>query len=412
MTGLGLSKPDYIKGSGLDILGHKTQIARERASSQPVPRGWRLAASNVLYRAAFYGNRDIRDKVTPAGIFSLAVEESANAAIELVAGKIGKLFATAIVEGDSGLLTPSVLVNMGRDMVIRGETLAYNAGGRGRVPMLVTARTGYVSGGPDPRSWSYQITERSPDGSGSRRGGAGSVTLAHKNVIHAVSDPVFDTPWRGCRAWDRVGVTAAVASALESATLDDASIPVKTIIPQPAGIQKSDVTQLKSDLRQPNGRIALPPTTKDGGGAGMSSAPGTDWKPNRIGPEMPAAQVKAVMEAHYRVIAALGMHPSYMDSRATAGALREIHRQVQVDMLDPMARILEEAASIYFDAKVTIRWPLRTDTMIAQARAAEGMVKIGADPNEAAAAAGIVGITFTKPEPKPAPVVEPEPATE
>ena len=63
--------------------------------------------------------------------------------------------------------------------------------------------------------------------------------------------------------------------------------PTKTLIPLPQGgiVLKN---KLRGDIQDRASQIAFPPTTAAGFGAGRSSAPLTDWKP-----QLPQADARA-----------------------------------------------------------------------------------------------------------------------
>lgn len=90
-----------------------------------------------------------------------------------------------------------------------------------------------------------------------------------------------------------------------------------------------------------------------------------------------------------RVLAALGIHGSLLDPKATAGALREARRQAQVDLVEPLAALTARAASDALDTDVRITWPLRSDVQLVAARTVHALQQAGGDVAVGRQVAGI-----------------------
>ena len=174
-------------------------------------------------------------------------------------------------------------------------------------------------------------------------------TFPRRRVLHVLVDPSPREPWYGVSPAKRAGVTADLAGLLESALRTDAQTPVKQIIPQPEGATDPTIAALEMALKDGATRLAMPPTTQAAYSEGRSSAPAQDWQPRRLGPDPTIAEVQLAGEAQARMLAAYGVHPSVMDPKATAGALREAHRQTQIDLIEPLGKLVEEAVSEFVE---------------------------------------------------------------
>ena len=330
------------------------------------------------------------------------VAGGAIAAQEVAAGIVARAMCDAIVEGDFGLLRRDVRMNLGRALMTEGEYLGILLDD-GR---LYQSSEWDIDGGIVRRSWVYNVDLSGPTTTIRQ-------TFPQRRVLHVLVDPSPREPWYGVPPVKRAGVTADLAGLLESALREDAQTPVKQIIPQPEGATEPTIAALEQALKDGAARLAMPPTTQAAYSEGRSSAPARDWVPMRLGPDPTVAEVQLAGEAQARVLASLGVHPSVMDPKATAGALREAHRQTQIDLIEPLGKIVEEAVSEFVERRVTIRWPLRTDVALVQTKVFDLLVKAGVMMPDAARVAGIRGPLREAPKPEPPvavpPVVPPKP---
>ena len=321
------------------------------------------------------------------------VAGGAIAAQEVAAGIVARAMCDAIVEGDYGLLRRDVRMNIGRALMTQGEYLGILLDD-GR---LYQSSEWDVDGGVKRSQWVYNCDLSGPTTTIRQ-------TFPRRRVLHVLVDPSPREPWYGVPPVKRAGVTADLAGLLESALRTDAQTPVKQIIPQPEGATDANIAELEQALKDAAARLAMPPTTQAGYSEGRSSAPAQDWQPRRLGPDPTVAEVQLAGEAQARMLAAFGVHPSVMDPKATAGALREAHRQTQIDLIEPLGKLVEEAVSEFVERKVTIRWPLRTDVALVQTKVFDLLVKAGVMMPDAARVAGIRGPLREAPEPEPPPI--------
>ena len=145
--------------------------------------------------------------------------------------------------------------------------------GTGRVALL-RAASWNISGGADPRSWIYDVSLSTPTGTVTR-------AVPADGVLHVRYLPDNRTPWRGVAPWKRAPTLSKLAAEVEAALVREVRLPTKIIIPMPQG-GGIDRNTLRSDFQNQNYQVAFPTTTAAGGGAGRSSAPLTDWKPQRL----------------------------------------------------------------------------------------------------------------------------------
>ena len=302
------------------------------------------------------------------------------ASVEVASRLVGRAMMAAEVTG-APALTPTVLQTIGRQLILRGESLhaVYRVGGRG-ADVLLPAGTWDIEGGPLPSSWRYRVDMLGPSDQWTQE------LIPYDGVLHVVIDPRPDQPWRGTAASS--SDAARLAEAAAGSMFGELKTPTAHIIPMPDGVKKPDQAALKADIKRARGNVALPPTTAAGHGDGRVAAPAQDWQPRRLGPEPAAGQVAAQSDVEGRLAAAMGVHPAMLAGDATSGAMREARRQFQVDVLEPYARAVEESARRVWGAKVSIRFPIRSDVVLVMARAAQVLQQMGYAKDKALEMAG------------------------
>ena len=155
-------------------------------------------------------------------------------------------------------------------------------------------------------------------------------------------------------------------------------------------------------------QVAFPTTTASGFGAGRSSAPLSDWKPQRLKPMPDEALVRLADSASSRVVAALGAHPAIMGGASGSGAISlTAQRQFRTMLMQPMARLIEENTWRVFGERIRIWWPAGVEGMLVKSRAAAMLAQLGVDPQEALQLARL-----TRGNVKMAPTPEPPPPQE
>ena len=115
----------------------------------------------------------------------------ATAALESVAGVVGRAFAAADVSGDpmyTSALTPACMMMLGRDLIRSGDRAYYLDTSNGLT--IIPSQTHSIGGGPMPSSWRYELTLPGPS---TTRG----INVGANDVLHLryAVDP--ERPWRG-----------------------------------------------------------------------------------------------------------------------------------------------------------------------------------------------------------------------
>ena len=295
--------------------------------------------------------------------------------LQCAASAIARAFAAAEVEGDDGLLDATTLYSMGFDLVREGQSIWLLDVGTGR-PRLSRASTG-----SDVYRGLRRIVNRGFIGSrcldrASRRPSARRPT--ESSTFARTADPTC--PWRGRSGLEVAQSSGGLASTLVSALTAEGEVPVSRIIPQPQGDSQSTANSIRNAITT-GLRLALPETVAAGGGSGRASAPLTDWKPYRLGPDYMAGGVDLHALALQEVASVCGLPPALAPGAAAAGpALRESFRQFVALTVQPLGRILEAEVSRVMERPVRlIHHELASADVAARARAFKSLVENDVD---------------------------------
>ena len=216
-----------------------------------------------------------------------------------------------------------------------------------------------------------------------------TVRAASEQVIHIRQNSDPTCPWRG-----RSGLAVATSSGGLAATLVQAlkaegEVPISRIIPQPQGDSQTTADSIRHAI-QTGLRLALPETVASGGGAGRSSAPLTDWKPYRLGPEYLAAGVELHALALQETAGVCGLPAPMVPGAEAAGpAHREAFRQFLALTVQPLGNILASEVGRVLERPVRLKHNnLAAVDVAARARSVHVLVQAGVDPDRALALVG------------------------
>ena len=336
---------------------------------------WRRRAE--IREAGSYTETQLLDQYTRAVAGN--VRNGALGGLQCAAGALARAFAAAEVDGSAnGLLDPATLYQMGFDLIREGQTIWLLDGGTGRL-RLSRASTGsdVYQGAAARESWTYRLTLPGPSITT-------TVRASSDQVIHILHNSDPTCPWRG-----RSGLSVAQSSGSLAATLvrgltSEGEIPVTRIIPQPQGESKTTADSLRHAIST-GLRLALPETAAAGGGAGRSSAPLTDWKPYRLGPDYMAGGVLLHALALQETAGVCGLPAPMVPGSAAAGpAWREAFRQFVALTVQPLGRILEAEVSRVLERPVRLmHHQLASADVASKARAYKALVENDIDRERA-----------------------------
>ena len=339
-----------------------------------------------------FGRSEHRESYTDAivaGIIarangSAAAVAGATAALETASSHVGRAFAAAVVDGPAfarEVLTPASLMLIGRELIRRGETvLAIDVGTRSLLP----ATSWDIHGEPDPMTWSYRATVASPSYTVTRN-------MPGAGVIHCRYAVEPSRPWCGLGPVQVASLAGQLSASLAASLTEEAGTTTGYVLPLPVGGDDPTVVTLKADLRTSAGALHLVESTQSMHAGAPGSAPSTDWKPQRLGPNPPAAEVALFTAANLEVLAACGVPPSLAASGAEGTAQREAFRRFLHLCVAPLARLVEAELSDKLDGDVSLSFDgLFAGDLSGRARAFQSLVGGGMDPGKAAGLAGLM----------------------
>ena len=227
---------------------------------------------------------------------------AATAAVEAAAGALARAFASAEITPRTPAtrgLTPDVLAQIGRALIVHGEIVLILTVREGRVRLLPVASFD-VTGAADASTWRYRCDLAGP---------SGSVTVSRpaEGVIHCRYSTEPARPWVGVGPLDRARLSGRLSAELETALGDEASGTRGHLLPVPSDGQDSSVSDLRRDIGSLGGKVALVETTMAGWGDGRMAAPRGDYQPQRLGANPPASLTTLRSDAALAVLSACGV---------------------------------------------------------------------------------------------------------
>ena len=307
-----------------------------------------------------------------------AADASSTAAVEAASGMLSRAFASAIVEAAPWAveaISPTVLGQIGRDIIRRGDSLhVVRVNGAGMV-YLVPCSSWHWEGSHAPDSWTVRATAYGP--STSR-----TWNLPNAGVVFVKWGSNPGQPYIGTAPTDWAHTTARLQAEAEKSLADESAGPLAQIlaIPQDGGDgdDEDPLKMLKADIAGARGKAVLTETTSGGWGEGNSAKPQSDWKASRLGPNMPQSLVQVSQQSFERVLASCGTPPSlFTDADGTSQ--REAIRRYHLGTVLPIARLLEHELTMKLETPVRLKFDGYPKDMVSRAQvfakliAAEGM---------------------------------------
>ena len=214
----------------------------------------------------------------------VAASPKASAPLEAAAGLVGRAFAAAEVEGPasySSVLTPAILMMVGRGLIRYGEVLFYIGGKR---LALYPVASYDLQGGYRPDGWTYKVNLAGPTSMVTK-------DVAASDVLHFRHAVDADRPWKGQGPLAVASGAARLLAEVETALADEASGPRGSVIPVPKDGQDPTFAALRADLKSLAGDASLVESVASMMGADRPG--GGDWEAKRIGADPPAGYGEA-----------------------------------------------------------------------------------------------------------------------
>ena len=311
---------------------------------------------------------------------------AATAAVEAAAGALSRAFASAEIAPNTPAtrgITPDVLAQIGRALIVHGEIVLMLAVAEGRVRLLPVASFD-VTGAADSTTWRYRCDLAGP---------SGSTTIARPadGVVHCRYSIDPARPWQGVGPLERARLSGRLSAELEAALGDEASGARGYLLPVPTDGKDDTVSELRRDIGTLQGKTALVETAMAGWGDGRMAAPRGDYEPKRIGASPPASLATLRSDAAQAVLSACGV-PVELVTPGDGTGQREAWRRFLHGCVQPLASCVATELAAKLDTPGLM---LNFDRLFAsdlsgRARAFQSMVNGGMDVNQAAGLAGLL----------------------
>ena len=184
---------------------------------------------------------------------------------------------------------------------------------------------------------------------------------------------------QGPLSW--ASTTARLGAETERSLADESAGPIANLlaIPQDGGDGGDDdpLKDLKADIAKARGKALLIETTAAGWGEGMSGAPRKDWQASRLGPNFPASMADVQGQAFTSVLAACGVPPGMFESKADGTAQREALRRWHLNLVLPLARLLEYELTMKLETPVSLSFDNYPLDMVSRATVIEKLTRAG-----------------------------------
>ena len=345
-------------------------------------------------RSAGGGYSDTVVAAIEAQAAAKVADASSTAAIEAVAGMLSRAFADAEVIAEpwaQEAIDPFWLMQVGRSMIRESASLSViDMDSAGRFDLVPAAFWNFEAldtpGAESENTWHCRATTYGPSNSNTR-------LLSRDRLVFVRWGTSPGTRYRGQGPTSWAHLTARLQGEAERSLGDEASGPIANIlpIPQDGGDDTDDdpLAALKTDIGAARGKAVLTETTAAGWGEGKASAPLSDWKSMRLGPNPPAAMVAVADAAFSRMVAACGASVSlFIDADGTAQ--REAWRRWHLGTVQPLAKLLAHELTMRLETPVKLKLDKYPTDLAGRAGAFKALVTGGMDIAEAVAVAGLL----------------------
>ena len=296
------------------------------------------------------------------------------AVVEVAAGLASRAFASAEVTGrDSALFDAMTLAEVGRDFISTGEWLGLRRNGR---LFRVLSYTIQEDG-------SYRL-EISP------RGGLRQTSVASSDdtVVHARYITSRQT-LRGIAPLDTSPNLKSFLFNLEQSLTEESRTPNGFLTPIPTDGGDEEIDDLKQQLSDLKGRVALVKTMSGGWDSGVQNRLRREFDAIRYGMQLPDTTVRMYEQTRRTALALFGV-PIELTEPADGTGKREAWRQYLHATISPLAKMFTAACersglSISLDFS-----SLYASDIAGRARAFQSLVASGMDIEEAATVSGIM----------------------
>ena len=313
-------------------------------------------------------------------------DASAIAALEAAVALYSRAFAAVRVSPPGTPLRPANLALIARNLLRRGEDLHQIDVSGGEVRLRAIGSWD-IRGAPDESTWWYRCDRFGPSGNLTELVPAAAVLHCRYSVDSA-------RPWYGLAPLQWARSTGTLAANLETRLGEEAGSSVGYLLPIPQdggdGSGDDPLAALKADLANLKGRHALVETTAAGWGEGRTAAPQSDYKPQRIGANVPESSVSLRSAAAHGVLSACGV-PTALVTDADGTSQRESWRRFIMGSVEPLLGIVGQEIEAKLETRVSFDLSrLWAHDLAGRASSFKAMVTAGMEIEQAAALSGLM----------------------
>ena len=317
-------------------------------------------------------------------------DSASTAAVEAAAGALQRAFMSTEIQGPDWIqraVNPSVLGQIGRDLVRNGSSLNVITLSGDQVRLLPASYFTPLGDSDDPASWRWECTTGGPSGTVTRN-------MPDEGVIFVAWGHEPGRAYRGVGPLAWASTTAKLGAETERSMGDEAAGPMGNFIPFPSdggdGSEDDPHKDLKMDISRARGNALLVETVNAGHDMGKGGAPQKDWVPNRLGPDFPVAMATVQKQAFASVLAACGVPPGMFEAGADGTSQREALRRWHLNVVMPLARILEHELTMKLETEVRLRFDPYPIDLVSRATTIDKLVRAGIAQEDARKIAGLM----------------------
>ena len=314
------------------------------------------------------------------------------AAAEAAASQYARAFSMARITPESPTtraVTASVLANVVREMVTRGESMYLIRVTGGEIE-LAPVGSWDIRGGDRKADWQVRVDTYGPTSSST------TALVPYAQVLHFMWSYDSALPWVGVGPLSRASVTGSLHGGLDRSLGYEVRGPVGHLLPTPQGPDTEDenedpLADLRKDVRELKGAVALVETTSAGFGEGSLAAPRRDWVPLRVGASPPEPLINLQEQTFDQMLAACGVPAALYGRGGDAAGRREAFRVFLHASVSPVAELIAEelrAKLEVLDLKLAFD-ELYASDLQGRARSLQSMVGAGMALDDARRLAGL-----------------------
>lgn len=270
---------------------------------------------------------------------------------EISAGVVGRAFATLSVKSASDsismALTPIVLAEIGRQLVLNGESVFYIDVDSDGLQLIPSANW-TVEGGHYRRSrWQYRIYLSSPTG------GQTTMLVPADDVIHVQHNFDIHSPWIASGSLQKSPDLVRGAGRTEKSVSNTMSSPTGKIIPAPISADQGDHGQaMQRHISAMEGGVALVESMGSGfGNPVRHEARSTmgDWRIIDLSPAVDSATA-ALLQLYTVLGGQVNGIPAELLTAGSSASKREGIRQLLFGTLKPLSLLLQHELRMKLDS--------------------------------------------------------------